>query len=249
MTRILQPGDGEALKLGPPSSGQVIIKVDPKRSGSALVMGTQTLSPGAVIPAHRHLYQDEVWFIHKGQGRVTLEGQAATILPGMSVYIPRQTWHGLRNTGTGLLQWAWIGAPPGVEEFLRELSRAGAPSPEALQELGRRHGIEVAKAGELPSPTAPAAPVPRRGRRRRRGRGTSHRPQVQATAGPPPSAPPATSSRPAPSPAPRLQPPAAPPPRAAQRPRRSHRRRGRVREVYMEGRWIQVTGEGPVISS
>jgi hypothetical protein len=28
----------------------------------------------------------------------------------------------------------------------------------------------------------------------------------------------------------------------------ARRHRGRVKEVYMDGRWVQVTGEGPVIA-
>ena len=179
MTHILQPGEGEVLKLGPPLSGELMLKVDPQRSGSALVMGTWTLPPGAELPVHRHLHQETVLFVHKGQGRATVEGETKTVLPGMVINVPRQAWHGLRNTGTGLLQCSWVSTPPGVEAFFRELASAGSPrDPSAMQELAQRHGIEWRQAGEAAVP-APPAGTNRRHRRGGRGRG---RPALQPQA-------------------------------------------------------------------
>ena len=245
-------------------------------------MGTESLAPGAAIPVHRHLSQDEVLFIHKGQGRATLEGKSMTVLPGLMLYVPRNAWHGLRNTGTGLLQFTWTSAPPGIEEFFREVSRLGASSDAAsMQAIAQRHGLEFHPSGEAaapgpgtgprrrrhrrtprgggrgptqtrPSPTAaqpappsvapaalpqtsasPAVGQPRKGRRRRH-RGRPDRPSQPATAG---------ASVPSPSPA---RTPAASPRR--QGPGASRHYRGRVKEVYMDGRWVQVRGEGPVIA-
>jgi quercetin dioxygenase-like cupin family protein len=155
--------------------GELIITVDPKRMGSPFAMGSQTLLAGAAIPVHRHLEQDEVWFVHKGQGRATLEGKTATVVPGVTVYVPRQAWHGLRNTGTGLLQVTWVAVPPGIEEFFRELSRAGSGASEAarlqtIQEIAKRHGVEfraeqeTAGDADLPSSRRPRRRRPRHGR-------------------------------------------------------------------------------------
>ena len=169
--RIVPPQEDEVLKLGPPAAGTIIVKVDPAKTGSAFVLGTETLLPGAEIPVHRHLQQDEVLFVHKGQGRATLNGQAMTVVPGMMVYVPRQAWHGLRNTGTGILEILWTSAPPGIELFFREYARLGdAPSLTALQELAQRCGMELAPPGEAAAIITPSAP--RRGRHRRhRGHG------------------------------------------------------------------------------
>lgn len=303
MKRILPPAEGEALKLGPPASGEVVIKVDPSRSGAPFAAGTETLLPGAEIPVHRHLHQEEILFVHKGQGRATLEGEAMTVVPGAMIYAPKQVWHGLRNTGTGLLQVTWLSAPAGIQEFFRELARSGASAQGAvLQEIAQRHGIELRPdtAEPMPAPTGPG-----RGRRRRR-RGGRGRRGTAAPVGQPPqaAAPAAPAIAPAPQPAPaaagqppgggpstalpgppftkagaggapsraksrdggrkrrrrrgRAGPAAQPRPQAAKpappstgRPRREGRRgfRRRVKEVYMGGRWVRVTGEGPVIST
>jgi len=291
---VVAPGQGEVLKLGPPTPGEIIITVDPKRTGSSIAVGTETILPGAAIPVHRHLEQDEVLFVHKGQGRATLDGKAMTVVPGTMVYVPRTAWHGLRNTGTGALQITWTSAPPGIEEFFREISQLPASADAAtVQAIAQRHGIEFHPTGEpaekdaagagagrrrrhrghgrrgargqrqpAPAPASrgasppglPAAPAqahpappppqppsqgPRRHRRRRRRSGAPAAAQpvrTTTTPPPPPSAPPPARTPGSPA---RRQPPG----RGGQRPRR-----GRVKEVYIDGRWVQVTGEGPVIA-
>ena len=53
----------------------LIFKVDPVTTGSdTLVVGTEEMPPGNKIPTHKHLYEDEVIFVHKGAVRVTLAG-------------------------------------------------------------------------------------------------------------------------------------------------------------------------------
>src|SRR3989338_8696970 len=215
----MEPSHDEVLKLGPPAAGEVVIKVDPRRTGTAFAMGTESLAPGAAIPVHRYLSKDEVLFIYKGQGRATLDGKSMTVLPGMTLFVPRQAWFGLRNTGTGLLQFTWTSAPPGIEEFFREVSRLGASSvAAALQAVAQRHGLEFHPTGEAATATE-TVPGHRRRRHRRGRRGGGRGPAQPSPAAvqpvPPSIAPPA-----------RLQPAAAPfsgqPPRG---PRRRHRRR------------------------
>ena len=216
-----------------------------------------------------------------------------TVLPGMVVYVPRQEWHGLRNTGTGLLQITWISAPPGIEAFFRELARVSNPHDQtALQTLAQRYGIEFrfdsapSNASSPPSrhrrhrrhhggkgrplerqrdvtaqaqslgaiPTSPvstqvASPLSGQEKphaRRRQGRRHQGRFQAgHAAAVPPPTASATGSPRSSAQTEKTDQPrsPALPRAQAA-----SHRRRGHIKEVYMGGRWVHVTGEGPVIA-
>ena len=316
MKHIFQPAEGEALKLGPPAAGEVIIKVDSRQEGAPFAAGTETLLPGVEIPSNRHLDRSQVLFIHKGQGRVTLDGQSMTVVPGTTIFVPKQSWWSLRNTGTGLLQFAWVSEPGGVEEFFRELSRAETSAElAAVQEIAQRHGMELGT-------EAAAAPVPEPGRRhrRRRGRGRGGAtgpsvaraarpgdderraggagapplpqipgvPPLQAAAGvapvqhapgplPPglpapsrqggpagggrgrrhrgrrggsggsPAQPPSVGTAPA---TPKAGAGRGPRPQAKPEGRRGGRPRrfGRVKEVYMGGKWVRVTGEGPVIS-
>ncbi|MBI3021199.1 MAG: cupin domain-containing protein [Candidatus Omnitrophica bacterium] len=288
------------MKLGPPAAGEVIIKVDPRQTGAPFTAGTLTLLPGAEFPLHRHLHRDEALFVHRGQGRATLQGRSMTVVPGTLVYVPRQAWQGLRNTGTGLLQLAWTATPPGLEDFFRELARLGS-SPDAakMEEVARRHSIEFSPPGQPTPPpneprtrpgARPARPAswrgagrdvaprggvesvprdfpvgstgtgtassgpPRRRRHRRkrggRGKGSQAPPTPPQSAAPAPAA---TASAP-----PQQQPDGGgrgqrlgrggPPPSRGRSRGHGRGRRGRVKEVYMGGRWVQVAGEGPVIA-
>ncbi|MBI3011953.1 MAG: cupin domain-containing protein [Candidatus Omnitrophica bacterium] len=289
MKGILRPREGEALKLWPPAAGEVVIKVDPQQTGAPFAAGTLTLLPGAELPPHRHLHRDEALFVHKGQGRATLQGRSMTVVPGMLVYVPRQAWQSLRNTGTGLLQLTWTATPPGLEEFFRELARLGS-SPDAakMEEVARRHSIEFSPHGQPTPPNEPrtrpgardVAPrggvesVPRASPEGSTGTGT-------ASSGPPrrrrhhrkrggrgkgSQAPPTPPQSAAPAPAATASAPPQQQPDGGGRGQRLGRggplssrgrgrgrghgrgRRGRVKEVYMGGHWVQVSGEGPVIA-
>src|SRR6476469_10967123 len=59
-----------------PASSQFMLKVSPKNNGSQhLVAGTEVVSPGATLPKHRHLTQDEIVLLHSGNAHVWLGDQ------------------------------------------------------------------------------------------------------------------------------------------------------------------------------
>jgi len=248
-------GEGERLKLGPPLRGDVTLLVSPQPPHNALAVGMQMLPSGHAMEAHRHLQCDEVWFVHKGQGRATVDDATKTVVPGVTISIPRGAWHSLRNTGTGVLQIVWMSAPSGMEQLFRELSQQGTMTPAALHAIAQRHGTEFRADHGAEAVSAPPAAPPHRHRRRhrrgRRGADKAERPPIVSTPAAPLAAVPAGDALQKPPPS--LTPPR---PVAARRPQhQASRRRGarhrhaHVKEVYMGGRWIKVTGEGPIIST
>ena len=262
MKPILRGEDGETLKQGPPASGTVVIKWDAAATSGALTVMLETLRPGAAVPLHRLLTRDEAVFVHKGQGRATVNDTTMTVVPGMTIVVPRGAWYGLRNTGTGELQVMLVVSPAGLEGFFRELARAEDPvGLQALQRLAAQYEIELRVASNPPAaPVSPvlASPQKRSGRHHRRHRGGRGRRRDKTPSSPPASLP--QSSAPLPPAKPAAvpsQPPVASKPTKSQgkpgtsKPRRE-RSRGfgrRFKEVYMGVRWVRVTGEGPVIST
>jgi len=263
--------EGEVLKLGPPISGELTIMVDSSVAGASFAAGTHVLLPGAMIPVHRHLERDQVVFIHKGQGRATLNEQIIIVGPGKMLTVPRGMWYGLRNTGTGALQIAWAAAP-GIETFFRNLSRLGpVSSPETMQELAQRNKVEFRPLSDEP------APRPKRRRGSRGGRGSTR----QDTGGTkqktksPPEAPVSARVGAASSEAasqtssgatrgrrrhrrggkgrkkasPEARPKSVPESRGGQQRKFPGRRPKRIKEIYTDGRWVRTEGEGPVIGS
>lgn len=60
-----------------------------------------TLTPGQGQETHMHPTTDHAWFIVSGTGEVTMEGgRIEKVEPGMFLVHPRNSVHGLRNTGT-----------------------------------------------------------------------------------------------------------------------------------------------------
>ena len=103
-----------------PASSQFMLKVSPKNNGSQhLVAGTELLAPGATLPKHRHLLQDEILLIQSGTGHVWLGDQERELHAGSLVFIPANTWISAKNTGTEPIGLTFVFSAPGFEETMR----------------------------------------------------------------------------------------------------------------------------------
>ena len=141
---ILREGEGERLIHRPPPGGlsnlsaPLVLKVDRLHGGAPeFVMLTEDIPPGQAIPLHRHPHSDEIIFIHGGTGLASLGGREATVTSGATIYMPRNTVVGLRNTGTEPLKIAAFFSQPGYEEYLREITvpEGQVPTPLTVEEL------------------------------------------------------------------------------------------------------------------
>jgi quercetin dioxygenase-like cupin family protein len=103
-----------------PASSQFMLKVSPKNNGSQhLVAGAEELAPGATLPKHRHLVQDEIVLIQSGTAHVWLGDQERDLHAGGLVFIPANTWVSLKNTGTEPINLTFIFSAPGFEDTMR----------------------------------------------------------------------------------------------------------------------------------
>ena len=103
-----------------PASSQFILKVSPKNNGSRhLVAGTEVLAPGAVLPKHRHLVQDEILLIQGGTAHVWLGDEERDLHAGGLVFIPANTWISGKNIGTEPIALTFVFSAPGFEETMR----------------------------------------------------------------------------------------------------------------------------------
>ena len=124
----------------PNPTSEFILKVTPQNSGSQhLVLGTETIIPGGLIPRHRHLGQDEILFLQTGSARVSLNDQDYEVHAGGMVFFPLNTWVSLRNTGAEPIQLIFIFSAPGFDEYMRCTSvPEGQPAPPVpLEELSK----------------------------------------------------------------------------------------------------------------
>jgi quercetin dioxygenase-like cupin family protein len=124
-TVVLEKSEGEKRMrrpLGslPIPSDEFILKVTPQNSGSKhLVLGTEEIPPGGVIPRHKHLEQDEILLIQTGTAHVTLNDKEYDVHAGGMVFFPAQTWVGLKNIGKDSISLVFIFSAPGFENNMR----------------------------------------------------------------------------------------------------------------------------------
>ena len=141
---ILQENDGEhriRRPGGPAHSGSVpefIIKIDKQNGGAEdFYVGAELLKPGAVIPFHQHHNSEEVVLMEEGGATVAVGDKRAVAGPHSIVFIPRETWVSIANTGNRPIHLYALFSRQGFENFLRARSvRPGEPlAPLTREEL------------------------------------------------------------------------------------------------------------------
>ena len=99
----------------------ITVKISKARHGvDNISFCMEDMIPGRKMRVHKHLNNDELIFIHKGEGTLTLDEQTTEVKTGDVVFVPRGTWHGLDNTGKENLLMAFQYSPAGFEEYFIE---------------------------------------------------------------------------------------------------------------------------------
>lgn len=99
----------------------VTVKISKSQNGvEGISFCVEEQSPGRKMRIHKHLYHDELIFIHKGEGIITLDEEKIEVRTGDVVFVPRGTWHGLDNSGKENLSMVFQYSPAGFEEYFIE---------------------------------------------------------------------------------------------------------------------------------
>jgi mannose-6-phosphate isomerase-like protein (cupin superfamily) len=114
----------------------ITIKISKTKDGiDNISFCVEDMLPGRKMRVHKHLNNDELIFIHKGEGTFTLDEEVMNVKTGDVIFIPRGTWHGLDNTGKENLQMMFQYSPAGFEEyFVENGTLVGMPPKERTKE-------------------------------------------------------------------------------------------------------------------
>jgi quercetin dioxygenase-like cupin family protein len=129
-----------------PDGRLVRIKVGPLSTGSTdFVVLSEDLPPGAAVPTHRHLRDEEALFVHRGSVTVSLGEQQEVIEAGDTVYLPPKVWIGIKNHTSHPATMVSIFAHSDVELCFRLLAKvaAGEATGEEQAEQERRCAWET----------------------------------------------------------------------------------------------------------
>jgi mannose-6-phosphate isomerase-like protein (cupin superfamily) len=114
----------------------ITIKISKTKNGiEGISFCVEDQQPGSKMRVHKHLNNDELIFIQKGEGTLTLDEQLIQVKAGDIAFVPRGTWHGLDNTGKEDLQMIFQYSPAGFEEyFIENGTLAGLPPKQKTEE-------------------------------------------------------------------------------------------------------------------
>lgn len=78
--------------------------------------GVTELEVGGWLGHHRH-EPSEIYYVLSGEGRLSIDGQDHRVLAGTAVYIPGNSEHAIRNTGSVQLRFFYAFAVGSFEEI------------------------------------------------------------------------------------------------------------------------------------
>ncbi len=137
----------ETIRIGPL---ELHFLLDGDDTDQRLCLFEFVCPPQAKMPApHYHAHVDEVLYGLSGTLHGLVAGEAVTVGPGESLFIPRGTVHYYHNPGPAVarvlttLTPASIG-PAYFREMAALLAGGGPPDPAQAQAIMARHGLVVA---------------------------------------------------------------------------------------------------------
>lgn len=124
---------------------EVVFHLTGEETNGQLCLWSEKVPPGGGPPPHVHLNEDEWFVVREGRFEFLVEGQWQEVLPGGSVFIPRQAVHTFRNSGQepGLLLVST--SPAGFETFFMRCAEVfqspQGPDMERITAIAAEHGI------------------------------------------------------------------------------------------------------------
>jgi len=142
---VKNPDEGETYWVR--ENTPITFKVSKSADGiDSISICTEEMMPGSAIPIHKHLYNDEIFFFHKGSGSFILDEKEFPVSEGSTAFVPKGVWHGLKNTGNELMILAFSFSPAGFEDFFKAIGTPKdtpfrAKPQEEINLLAKKYGM------------------------------------------------------------------------------------------------------------
>ncbi len=139
---IVQPGAGRVLRA---FGEEVTFLLGPEHTGGALFEFVEVTPPGGGPPPHYHEREDEWFYVLEGRVSFLAGGKWTETSPGATVFVPRQSVHTFKNTGSTPSKMLVHTSPSGFEKFFAaaaaEFARPGGPDMNRAVQIAAEHGI------------------------------------------------------------------------------------------------------------
>ncbi|HEX5996006.1 MAG TPA: quercetin 2,3-dioxygenase [Jiangellales bacterium] len=130
----------------------VTVKAAGRDTGGRLTVVEFVNPPGFAPPLHRHLDEDEMFYVLSGTARFQCDGEILSAGPGDFVLLPARLAHTFMVGSDEPLRTLQLTTPSGFEQFAQEagepagarrLPDPGPTDPVALGHAAARHAIEI----------------------------------------------------------------------------------------------------------
>lgn len=139
----LAEGEGKTVDLG---TIRMVFKAVAEDTGGAYTLAEYTGAPSSGSQLHTHHNEDESFYILEGAMTFQLGERVFEAGRGAYVTIPRGLPHAFVNQGAEPVRAIMLFSPAGLERFFEELvelsSQPEEASPDAIDELARRYGLD-----------------------------------------------------------------------------------------------------------
>ncbi len=133
------PGEGREF-WGP--GDRYTFLVTGAESGGSMFALDCLVGAGGGPPPHRHLAEDELFYVFAGSIAFTMSDTTRTVSAGQSAFVPRGTAHSYVNPGETEARMIAVYTPAGMEGWFREVctpvtDRTAAPPPVTPELIAR----------------------------------------------------------------------------------------------------------------
>lgn len=96
---------------GPKTSGDIEVKIDKEALclKSITYVSLAWLQPGLSYESHSHSDHEELYYIIKGKGKITVDGVVRRLRDGDLIYIPENSLHEISNDGEEIIEFLAFG--------------------------------------------------------------------------------------------------------------------------------------------
>ena len=98
-----------------------VFHVTGAESGGAMFAFDCLVGPSGGPPPHRHLAEDELFFLYEGSIEFSADEETHVVSAGEAIFVPKGTTHSYRNVGEGNALMYTIYTPAGMEGWFREV--------------------------------------------------------------------------------------------------------------------------------
>ena len=142
--KLVPPGEGERLALGPTSS---VFKATGDDGDAHVSLSEGTLAPGFQgPPPHVHRTFADSFYVLEGTLTLLVGGETVAAEPGTYALVPAGVVHTFSNASAAPVRVLNLMAPGGFERYLREVVAAASdgapPDPALMAEIASRYDFE-----------------------------------------------------------------------------------------------------------